>query len=261
MENLIITENLKITKLNMENKMLLIPAIDLKDGLCVRLKQGRMEDATIFSNNPLEIAQKWVDEGAKRLHLVDLNGAFAGSPQNAEVVKEIRSNFPNLILQIGGGIRDEETANFYWKLGVNFCIFGSKAAQNPEFINKLAKKYPKQIILGIDAKNGMVAINGWAEVLDIKAIDLINKFSAENIESIIYTDISKDGMMQGVSINQTEELAQHTQIPVIASGGISSLEDLRKLKNSSANIYGAILGKALYSGVFSLKEALEFYCK
>lgn len=237
--------------------MLPIPAIDLKDGQCVRLKQGKMEDATVFSANPLEIAQRWVNEGTSRLHLVDLNGAFAGEPKNAAVVKEIRKNFPDLILQIGGGIRDEATANFYWDLGVNFCIFGSKAAQNPDFVNNLAKKYPKKIILGIDAKNGMVAINGWAEVLDIKAIDLVNNFSAENIEAIIYTDIAKDGMMQGVNVEQTAELAGKTQIPVIASGGVSSLDDLKKLKNAKNPIFGAILGKSLYSGAFTLKEALQ----
>lgn len=237
--------------------MLPIPAIDLKDGQCVRLKQGKMEDATVFSANPLEIAQRWVNEGTGRLHLVDLNGAFAGEPKNAEVIKEIRKNFPDLILQIGGGIRDEETANFYWDLGVNFCIFGSKAAQNPDFVNNLAQKYPKKIILGIDAKNGMVAINGWAEVLDIKAIDLVNNFSAKNIEAIIYTDIAKDGMMQGVNVEQTAELAGKTQIPVIASGGVSSLDDLKKLKNAKNPIFGAILGKSLYSGAFTLKEALQ----
>ena len=188
---------------------------------------------------------------------MDLNGAFAGEPKNAEVIKEIRKNFPDLILQIGGGIRDEATANFYWDLGVNFCIFGSKAAQNPDFVNNLAQKYPKKIILGIDAKNGMVAINGWAEVLDIKAIDLVNNFSAENIEAIIYTDIAKDGMMQGVNVEQTAELAGKTQIPVIASGGVSSLDDLKKLKNAKNPIFGAILGKSLYSGAFTLKEALQ----
>lgn len=237
--------------------MLPIPAIDLKDGRCVRLKQGRMEDATVFSDNPAKMAAHWINQGAARLHLVDLNGAFVGSPQNADVVRDIAKRFPHIPLQIGGGIRDENTAKFYWDLGVKYCILGSKAASEPEFVARLAAKYPKKIILGIDAKDGMVATDGWAQVSDIKSIDLVKKFSAETIAAIIYTDIAKDGMMAGVNIAQTTALAGATDIPVIASGGVASLKDIAALAQAKPAIYGTIVGRAIYDGAFTLSEAYQ----
>lgn len=235
--------------------MLPIPAIDLKDGQCVRLKQGRMEDATIFSDDPVAMAAHWVAQGATRLHLVDLNGAFAGSPQNADVVRAIARRFPNVPLQIGGGIRDEDTARHYWDLGVAYCIIGSKAVSDPEFVAELAAKYPKKIILGIDAKDGMVATDGWASVSNVTAGDLVQQFSAETIAAIIYTDISKDGMMGGVNVSQTAVLAGATAIPVIASGGVASLQDIIALRDAQPAIYGTIIGRAIYDGAFTLQEA------
>lgn len=235
--------------------MLPIPAIDMKDGQCVRLKQGRMEDATIFSDSPADMAAHWVSQGAARLHLVDLNGAFAGSPQNAGAVSEILRRFPNLPVQIGGGIRDESTAKFYWDLGVQYVIIGSKAVSDPEYVKALAAKYPKRIILGIDAKDGYVATDGWAKISDITAISLAQQFDAAAIAAIIYTDISKDGMMGGVNVEQTAALAAATDIPVIASGGVASLADIAALKNAEHSIYGTIIGRALYDNAFTLQEA------
>lgn len=235
--------------------MLPIPAIDLKDGQCVRLKQGRMEDATVFSSDPVQTAAHWIEQGATRLHLVDLNGAFAGSPQNAEVVRAIMNAFPHIPLQIGGGIRDEATACHYWDLGVQYCIIGSKAVSNPQAVAELAAKYPQHLILGIDAKDGFVATDGWANISNIQAADLARQFNPAHFAAIIYTDISKDGMMGGVNLAQTAALAQATAIPVIASGGVSSLADISALKNSTTAIAGAIIGRALYDGAFTLGEA------
>ncbi|MBR1376093.1 MAG: 1-(5-phosphoribosyl)-5-[Cardiobacteriaceae bacterium] len=237
--------------------MLPIPAIDLKDGQCVRLRQGKMNDATIFADNPLTAAEKWFKQGARRLHIVDLDGAFAGSPKNAQQIQAIAKEFPELTLQLGGGIRDEKTALHYWDLGISYCIFGSKAAQNPEYVSELATKYPQKIIIGIDAKNGQVATQGWAELAEIRAVELATKFSAKNIAAIVYTDISRDGMMQGVNLEQTAELAAKTDIPVIASGGVSSLQDIENLAKISPQIYGAIIGRALYDGAFSLEDAYK----
>lgn len=237
--------------------MLPIPAIDLKDGQCVRLKQGRMEDATVFSHDPVQTAAHWIEQGANRLHLVDLNGAFAGSPQNADVVRAIMAAFPHIPLQIGGGIRDEATACHYWDLGVQYCIIGSKAVSQPQAVAALAAKYPQRLILGIDAKDGYVATDGWANISAVKAAELAAEFDPAHFAAIIYTDISKDGMMGGVNIEQTSALARATPIPVIASGGVSGLADIQALKNSSTPIAGAIIGRALYDGAFSLSEAYQ----
>ncbi len=235
--------------------MLPIPAIDMKDGQAVRLKQGRMEDATVFSDNLLEMATHWVENGATRLHLVDLNGAFAGSPKNADAVAAIVKRFPQIPVQIGGGIRDEDTANFYWDLGVKYCIIGSKAVSDPEYVHELANKYPGKLILGLDAKDGMVATDGWASVSRLQASALASQFDAHTIAAIIYTDIAKDGMMAGVNIEQTCALADATNIPVIASGGVSSLDDISALREARPALYGAIVGRALYDNAFTLREA------
>jgi len=219
--------------------MLIIPAIDLKDGKCVRLKQGRMEDDTVFSDDPVATAQHWVDEGARRLHLVDLNGAFAGT---------------ELPIQIGGGIRSLETIEHYLDAGVSFVIIGTKAVKEPEFVEEACKRFAGHIIVGIDAINGMVATDGWANVTDVKATDLAKRFADAGVSSIVYTDIARDGMMQGVNVEQTVNLAAYSGLPVIASGGVTNLDDVRNLKGQKG-ILGAITGRAIYEGTLNLREA------
>lgn len=234
--------------------MLIIPAIDLKDGKCVRLKQGRMEDDTVFSDDPVATAQHWVNEGARRLHLVDLNGAFAGNPIHKPVVEAIVRSQPELPIQIGGGIRSLETIEHYLEAGVSFVIIGTKAVQEPEFVEEACQKFAGHIIVGIDAKDGMVATDGWAKVTEVKATDLAKRFADAGVSSIVYTDIARDGMMQGVNIEQTVTLAQYCDLPVIASGGVTNLEDIRALKGQPG-ILGAITGRAIYEGSLSLREA------
>ncbi|NJM10983.1 MAG: 1-(5-phosphoribosyl)-5-[(5-phosphoribosylamino)methylideneamino]imidazole-4-carboxamide isomerase [Synechococcaceae cyanobacterium SM1_2_3] len=236
--------------------MLLIPAIDLKDGKCVRLRQGRMEDSTIFSDDPVAMAARWVEAGARRLHLVDLNGAFAGQPVNAQVIRRIAQTFPDLPIQVGGGIRDEETVDAYLDAGVQFVIIGTKAVQEPHFINEMCLEYPGHIIVGLDAKDGRVAINGWSKLSKHDVIDLAQIFERDGVEAIIYTDIGRDGMMQGVNVEATVRLAQAITIPVIASGGVSTLDDVRALcAVEKEGVMGAIIGRALYDGIIDLAEA------
>ena len=236
--------------------MLLIPAIDLKDGKCVRLRQGRMEDETVFADDPLEMAQKWVDAGARRLHLVDLNGAFAGKPVNAEVIHRIAEAFPELPIQVGGGIRDEDTVQAYLDAGVQFVIIGTKAVSTPHFVNDLCLEFPGHIIVGLDAKDGKVAIDGWSKLSHHSVIDLAQRFEDDGVEAIVYTDIGRDGMMKGVNVEATAELANAISIPVIASGGVSSLDDIRALAaREDEGIMGAIIGRALYEGSIDLAEA------
>lgn len=239
--------------------MLIIPAIDLKDGKCVRLRQGRMEDVTVFADNPVDAAQRWVDEGARRLHLVDLNGAFAGEPVNAEPVRSICSHFPDLPVQIGGGIRSVETAAYYIDAGVSFVIVGTRALQEPQFVVDLCREFPGKVIVGIDALNGKVATDGWAKVSDVDALDLAREFADAGVASIVYTDISRDGMMQGVNVEATQRLAQGCGIPIIASGGITTLDDIKALLAVSADgISAAITGRAIYEGTLDLAEAQAF---
>jgi len=234
--------------------MLLIPAIDLKDGQCVRLKQGRMEDDTVFSDDPVATATHWVNEGARRLHLVDLNGAFAGTPIHKSVVEAIAKVHPTLPIQIGGGIRSLETIKHYLEAGVSYVIIGTKAVREPEFVEEACRLYPGHIIVGIDAKDGWVATDGWANVTDVKATDLAKRFADAGVSSIVYTDIARDGMMQGVNVSQTVALAAAGGIPVIASGGITNLDDIHALKGQTG-ILGAITGRAIYEGTLNLKEA------
>lgn len=234
--------------------MLIIPAIDLKDGQCVRLKQGRMEDDTVFSDDPVATATHWVNEGARRLHLVDLNGAFAGTPIHKNVVENIARAHPELPIQIGGGIRSLETIRHYLEAGVSFVIIGTKAVQEPEFVEQACREFAGHIIVGIDAKDGLVATDGWANVTNVKATDLAIRFAHAGVSSIVYTDIARDGMMQGVNIDQTVNLAQACGLPVIASGGVTNLDDIRGLKGK-AGILGAITGRAIYEGTLSLREA------
>ena len=236
--------------------MLLIPAIDLKDGKCVRLRQGRMEDETVFADDPLDMAQRWVEAGARRLHLVDLNGAFAGQPVNTQVVRRIADAFPDVPIQLGGGIRDEDTVQLYLDAGVQYVIIGTKAVSAPHFINDLCLEFPGHIIVGLDAKDGKVAIDGWSKLSNHDVIDMAQHFERDGVEAIVYTDISRDGMMQGVNVEATVKMASEMSTPVIASGGISSLDDSKALGAvAEEGIMGAIIGRALYEGSIDLAEA------
>ncbi|VAW76666.1 Phosphoribosylformimino-5-aminoimidazole carboxamide ribotide isomerase [hydrothermal vent metagenome] len=236
--------------------MLLIPAIDLKDGKCVRLRQGRMEDETVFADDPLDMARRWVDAGARRLHLVDLNGAFAGKPVNADVVHRIAEAFPDVPIQVGGGIRDEDTVQLYLDAGVQYVIIGTKAVSAPHFINDLCMEFPGHIIVGLDAKDGKVAIDGWSKLSHHDVIDMAQRFERDGVEAIIYTDISRDGMMQGVNVEATAKLAASISTPVIASGGISKLDDIKEiLAIEDEGVMGTIIGRALYEGTVDLVEA------
>lgn len=229
--------------------MLLIPAIDLKDGLCVRLRQGRMDDDTVFSDNPVEVAGRWVEAGGRRLHLVDLNGAFAGEPVNGEVIRAIASAYPDVPIQVGGGIRDEQTIEAYLQAGVTYCIIGTQAVKDPAFVARACKAFPGHVIVGLDAKDSMVAINGWAEVTDHHVVDLARQFENDGVVSIVYTDIGRDGMLSGPNIEATAELANSISIPVVASGGITGIEDIEALCSApTKNITAAITGRAIYEG-------------
>lgn len=240
--------------------MLIIPAIDLKDGECVRLRQGRMEDSTVFSGSPVDIATRWVNTGARRLHLVDLNGAFAGEPVNGEVVTDIAKAHPDLPIQIGGGIRSGETIEAYLKAGVEYVIIGTKAVKQPEFVTEMCQQFPGHIIVGIDAKKGLVATDGWAEVTEVKAADLAKQFESDGVSSIVYTDIDRDGMMQGVNVEATLAMANASSIPVIASGGITNMDDIVALNRvASQGILGAITGRAIYEGTLDVAEA-QLFC-
>ncbi len=235
--------------------MLLIPAIDLKDGRCVRLRQGRMDDETVFSDDPVEVARRWVSEGAKRLHLVDLNGAFAGAPVNGEAIRAIAAAFPDLPIQVGGGIRDEQTIGAYLEAGVHWCIIGTQAVKEPALVTRACATFPGHIIVGLDAKDGQVAINGWAEVTEHRVKTLSQRFEHDGVEAIIYTDIGRDGMLTGPNIEATRALADAIRIPVIASGGITHLEDLRALAAvAEPGIIGAITGRAIYEGTLDFGE-------
>ncbi len=236
--------------------MLLIPAIDLKEGKCVRLRQGRMEDDTVFSDDPVAVAARWVEAGAKRLHLVDLDGAFAGKPKNAAVIHEIARAFPDVPVQIGGGIRDEDTIQAYLEAGVEFVIIGTKAVSEPHFVRDVSIEFPGHIIIGLDAKDGKVAIDGWSKLSRHDVIDLAKKFEANGVSAIIYTDISRDGMMQGVNVEATARLAQAVNIPIIASGGITNIDDIKALGAvAHEGIMGAITGRAIYEGTLDFAEA------
>lgn len=233
--------------------MLLIPAIDLKDGQCVRLRQGRMEDDTVFSDNPVEMATRWVEAGGRRLHLVDLNGAFAGEPVNGEVIRAIAEAHPDVPIQVGGGIRDEATIEAYLKAGVSYCIIGTQAVKEPEFVARACKAFPGHVIVGLDAKEGMVAINGWAEVTDQEVTELARRFQDDGVSAIVYTDIGRDGMMSGPNVGATAALANAISIAVVASGGITDIGDIEALCQAETdNIMGAITGRAIYEGTLDL---------
>lgn len=239
--------------------MLLIPAIDIKEGKCVRLRQGLMDDSTVFSDSPLAMADKWVELGARRIHLVDLDGAFAGEPANAEVINAIAQKYPDVPIQIGGGIRDEETIRAYLDVGVQYVIIGTRAANEPEFIAEIAPEFGQHLIIGLDAKDGMVAVDGWAKLTNHNVIDLAKRFENDGVQAVIYTDIARDGMMQGVNLDATERLAQSVNIPIIASGGVTNMQDLIALqKVEGAGISGVITGRAIYEGTLDFAEGQSY---
>jgi len=239
--------------------MLIIPAIDLKDGKCVQLQQGLMDKSTIFSDHPAEMARQWIDQGAKRLHLVDLNGAFSGKPVNEGAIKAIVSEVANEIpIQLGGGIRNLDTVESFLNSGVDSVIIGTAAVTNPGFLHEACFAFPGQIIVGLDAKDGDVAINGWEKMTGHNVIDLAKKFEEYGVESIIYTDIGRDGMLAGVNIDATVKLSESLKIPVVASGGVSNLDDIKALcEVANIGIRGVITGTAIYKGTLNFKEANE----
>jgi phosphoribosylformimino-5-aminoimidazole carboxamide ribotide isomerase len=237
--------------------MLIIPAIDLKDGNCVRLRQGEMEGATVFSDDPAAMARHWIDQGARRLHLVDLNGAFAGKPKNEAAVRSIiQAVGTDIPVQLGGGIRDLETIERYLDLGLTYVIIGTAAVKVPGFLHEACDAFPGHIMVGLDAKGGKVAVNGWSKLTGHEVGDLAKRFEDYGVEAIIYTDIGRDGMMSGVNIPATVELARPLHVPVIASGGVTNLDDVRALcEVAGEGITGTITGRAIYEGTLDLRAA------
>jgi phosphoribosylformimino-5-aminoimidazole carboxamide ribotide isomerase len=237
--------------------MLIIPAIDLKDGKCVRLKQGDMRDATVFSDDPGATARHWLDQGARRLHLIDLNGAAAGKPKNEGAIKEIAQEIGgDLPIQLGGGIRDLDTIERYLDHGVSYVIIGTAAVKTPGFLHDACTAFGGHVLVALDAKDGKVAVDGWSKMTGHDVVDLAKKFQDYGVEAVIYTDIGRDGMLTGVNIDATVALARHLSVPVIASGGLTNLDDVRKLCAVEAEgITGAITGRAVYQGTLDFQEA------
>jgi phosphoribosylformimino-5-aminoimidazole carboxamide ribotide isomerase len=238
--------------------VLIIPAIDLKDGRCVRLQQGKMETATVFSDDPVAMARHWAAQGAKRLHVVDLNGAVAGRPKNEKVIREmIKAVGGQMAIELGGGIRDLDTIESYIDAGVGFVVIGTAAVKNPGFLSDACYAFPGHIIAGLDAKEGKVAVEGWSKMTGHDVIDLAKKFEEYGVEALIYTDIGRDGMLNGVNIEATLRLAKAIKTPIIASGGLSGLEDVQAIceKLVPEGIIGTIAGRALYEGKLDLKKA------
>jgi len=237
--------------------MLLIPAIDLKDGRCVRLRQGDLDDATVFSEDPVAMAAHWLEQGARRLHLVDLNGAVSGKPRNESTIKaiveEVGAEIP---VQIGGGIRDLDTIERYLDFGIAYVIIGTAAVKNPGFLHDACGAFPGNIIVGLDARDGKVATDGWSKLTRHDVLDLGRKFEDYGCEGIIYTDIGRDGMLSGVNVDATVRLAQHVSIPVIASGGIADIRDIEALcAVEEEGVEGAILGRSIYEGTLEFQAA------
>ena len=239
--------------------MLLIPAIDLQDGRCVRLRQGDLNDSTIFSDSPATMAEQWLDQGARRLHLVDLNGAVAGKPRNEAAIREIIETVADDIpVQIGGGIRDLDTIERYLDNGISYVIIGTAAVKNPGFLRDACSAFPGNIIVGLDARDGKVATDGWSKLTRHSVEDLARKFEDYGVESIIYTDIGRDGMLTGVNVEATVQLAQSVNIPVIASGGVTDMRDIEALcAVEEEGIEGAILGRSIYEGTLDFAAAQQ----
>ena len=237
--------------------MIIIPAIDIKNGKCVRLFQGRMDTETVFSDDPAAMAKRWVDEGAQLIHVVDLDGAVEKSPQNLKSIKKIIESV-NVDIQLGGGIRNKKTVKILLELGVKRVIIGTKAIQNPKFVKDLCNAMPDRIIVGIDARDGLVAIEGWTKTTRVKAVDLAKQFEDCGVAAINFTDIHRDGMQTGPNIEETRRLAEAVSIPVVASGGVSTIKDIINLMPLKAfGVMGVITGRALYTGSLKLKEAIE----
>lgn len=237
--------------------MLIIPAVDIKDGKCVRLMQGRLDQETVFAEDPAAMAQKWADAGAKLIHVIDLNGAFAKRPQNIDAIRKILQRI-HVPIQLGGGIRNQKTIEMYLNMGVKRVILGSEAVRQPDFVNEACRKFPNQIVLGLDARNGYVAIDGWIHTTRVRAMDLAKQFENSGLAAINFTDIHRDGMQSGLNIIEIQDLAEAIDIPVVASGGVSTIDDIRKLLAlETAGVVGVIVGKALYSGTLDFKAALE----
>jgi len=237
--------------------MLIIPAIDLKDGHCVRLKQGAMDQATVFSDDPAAMARHWLAQGARRLHLVDLNGAFAGKPRNEEAIKAIVEAVGDAVpVQLGGGIRDLDTVERYLDDGISYVIIGTAAVKTPGFLHDACYAFPGHVMVALDAKEGKVAVDGWSKMTGHDVIDLAKKFQDYGVEAIIHTDIGRDGMLTGVNIQATVALARSLSVPVIASGGITDLEDVKALcQVEQEGIIGAITGRAIYQGTLEFADA------
>ena len=240
--------------------MQIIPAIDFKDGKVVNLKQGRLDELTAYSEDPVGMADKWVEQGAERLHLVDLDGAFNGFPVNHDAIATIAKNHPSLTIQLGGGIRSAEIIENYLNAGVDQLIIGTKAVQSPEFVGEMCRQFPGHIMVGLDGLHGMVAINGWKEVTEISVKSLASLFEVDGIEGIVFTDIGKDGMMGGINLPATLALSETVKVPIIASGGINTLSDIEALvklpSRSVGGITGVITGRAIYEGTMDLRAAI-----
>lgn len=235
--------------------MILIPAIDIKEGRCVRLRQGRMDDETVFSEDPVAVADQWVGQGARRLHIVDLDGAVAGRPVNDGLVADIVRNHPDVPVQVGGGIRDEDAVQAYLDAGVRWVIIGTRAVNAPHLLPDLCAEFPGHIVVGLDTKDGKVAVDGWSKLSHHDVIDLAQQLEADGIEAIVHTDIGRDGMLTGVNLEATVALAQAIQIPVIASGGITSLDDVRAIcEVEDEGVMGAVTGRAIYEGTLDFAE-------
>lgn len=237
--------------------MLLIPAIDLKDGQCVRLRRGDMEDVTVFSDDPVAVARRWKEAGAQRLHIVDLDGAASGSPVNHGVIHDIAEQLPDFEIQVGGGIRDEENIEAYLDAGVRYVVLGTQAVKMPHFVSDACIEYPGHIIVALDARDGKVASDGWSKLSQHDVIDIAKRFEREGVEAILFTDIGRDGMLEGVNIESTVELAREVAIPVIASGGVKNMADIEALCGvAEEGVSGVVIGRALYEGQLDLKQAM-----
>lgn len=236
--------------------MLIIPAIDIKNGKCVRLRQGRMDRETVYSDDPVAMAGKWVAAGAKRLHIVDLDGAVRGSPSNADIIHAIAETHPDTPLQVGGGVRDEDTIQAYLDVGVAYVIIGTRAVTTPHFVSDMCLEFPGHIIVGLDAKEGKLATDGWSKLSHHDATDMAQRFEEDGVVAIIFTDISRDGMLNSINLEATVNICREITIPVIASGGIRNLDDIRALcEAGEAGILGAITGRAIYEGTLDFAAA------
>jgi len=240
--------------------MLVMPSLNLKDGQCVQLRQGRMDDSTVFSEDPVDVAGRWFDAGARRLHLVDLDGAFAGEPVHAALIQEITQRFPNFSIQVGGGIRKLETIEAYLRAGVNYVMIGTKAVTDSEFVSDACKEFGGSVMVALDAVNGKVATAGWREVSDIEVTELAQRLCEQSVSAIVYTDIARDGMMQGMNVNAVARLAQASSIPVIAAGGIANIDDVRTMKELAVTgVCGVVVGRSIYEKTLDIVEA-QRYC-